>query len=185
MIEQRVRCAGLVRRLDSHEVRSIKAAVEALLFASEKPVPLEKLVELLGVARDEVAAAIEELGRDYDGGERGIQLVRVCGGYQLRSRPEYAELITRLGVSRTPSLSRAALETLAIIAYRQPISKPEIEWIRGVNVDGALGTLLSRGLVREVGRKEGPGRPILYGTTTEFLLAFGLNDLSDLPPLSE
>lgn len=163
----------------------LRAAVEALLFASGEPLSPERIAGVLGATVQEVGLALDELAAGCEREERGIHLARVSGGYQLRSKPEYAEYIERLGLPAPPSLSKAALETLAIIAYKQPISKAEIEWIRGVRADAALSTLIDRGLVKEAGRRDGPGRPILYKTTPEFLSAFGLNDLSDLPPAGD
>jgi segregation and condensation protein B len=126
------------------------------------------------------------LQEDYEKAGRGVQLVEVAGGFQLVTRPEYAPWIKRLEKSKpAPKLSRSALESLAVIAYKQPIVRAEIEQIRGVETSGVLKTLLERKLVRIVGRKDEPGRPILYGTTKYFLQHFGLRDLSELPPLRE
>ena len=159
------------------------AALEALLFAAPEPVSLDQLAAALEVEPPLVAAALEQLERHYAEGH-GVELRQVAGGYRLVTRPEFAAFIERLHRPRRPSLSRAALETLAIIAYRQPITRAEIEAVRGVSVESPLATLLEQGLIAEVGRRDGPGRPILYGTTPRFLEAFGLRDLSQLPPLS-
>ncbi len=130
-----------------------------------------------------VEQAIHELRLDY--AERGLQIIRIAGGYQMCTRPEYADFISALLKPERIRLSRAALETAAIVAYRQPVTQPEIESIRGVNSDAVLKTLLERNLIKQVGRRETVGRPILYATTDEFLNHFGLNDLSELPELAE
>jgi segregation and condensation protein B len=157
--------------------------VEALLFASDTPVEAERIQEVLDL---ESAAAARELveslrGRlDTEG--RGLQVMEVGGGYRLVTRPEVAPWLVKLARSRTRSrLSRPSLETLAIIGYRQPVSRPEVDAIRGVNSEAVLDNLLERRMIRITGRKESPGRPFLYETTREFLVAFGLRDLGDLP----
>lgn len=157
-------------------------ALECLLFASGEAVTVERLAEALDLDVARVRQALETL-RDRRGG--GLQVVEVAGGWMLCTRPEYAGQITRLLRVQPQKLSRAALETLAIIAYRQPITAPEVEAIRGVSVDGVMGTLQARGLIREAGRKQAPGRPILYETTEEFLRYLGIRDLSELPQLDE
>lgn len=157
--------------------------IEAILFSSDEPVPLEKLVSALEVSPQEVLSAIAALEKEYS--ERAIKLERVAGGFQIVTKPEYAEVIGRVFSRKTPvSLSRGALETLAIIAYRQPVTRQDIEAIRGVNAEAAIETLLEKGLIREVGRKKTLGRPKLYGTTDEFLKKASLNSISDLPPLA-
>lgn len=161
-----------------------KAIVEALLFASVEPLLVKKVADLIGLEERAARDLIEELRKDYQGPGRGLEVVEVAGGYQIATRPELSGFVEKLTAERGSSvLSHAALETLAIVAYRQPVTKAEVEAVRGVSIDKSLSTLLERRLVREVGRKEGPGRPILYGTTREFLLYFGLKDLSQLPPL--
>jgi segregation and condensation protein B len=162
------------------------AVIESLLFAAGAPVPLSRLVEALGGAsRADVVAALEALAQAYEREGRGLRVVHVAGGYQLRTPAEHGPWVRRLLGQRPPRLSRATLETLAIVAYRQPCTRVDIEAIRGVDVDAVLTTLLERRLVRIVGRKEAPGRPLLYGTTREFLELFGLPDLGALPPLRE
>jgi len=157
--------------------------VEALLFASEAPVEAERIQEVLdlpsaGQARELVQMLIERL----DGQGRALQIIEVGGGYRLVTRPEVAPWLVKLARSRTRSrLSRSALETLAIIAYRQPASRPDIDAVRGVNSEAVLDNLLDRRMVRIAGRKDSPGRPFLYETTRDFLVAFGLRDLTDLP----
>ena len=172
----------------------LKAIIEALIFASPDPITVKALVKVLeseassagpGAVKDEVLAAIEELKRDY-ARPGGLQIVEVAGGYQIVTRPELHEWVRRLFHERTTqTLSVAALETLAVIAYRQPVTAPEVAEIRGVNTAGVLGTLVERKLIKIVGRKQVVGRPFLYGTTREFLERFGLNDLSDLPKVED
>src|SRR6266508_4617468 len=157
--------------------------VEALLFASEAPVEAERIQEVLelpsaGQARELVQMLVERL----DGQGRALQIIEVGGGFRLVTRPEVAPWLVKLARSRTRSrLSRSALETLAIIAYRQPASRPDIDAVRGVNSEAVLDNLLDRRMVRIAGRKDSPGRPFLYETTRDFLVAFGLRDLADLP----
>jgi segregation and condensation protein B len=167
-------------------VGRLAAIVESMLLASGAPVPLVRLVEALdGPERREVTAALRALGESYEREGRGLRLVYVAGGYQLRSAPEHGHWVRRLLGGRPPRLSRPMLETLAIVAYRQPCTRPEIEAIRGVDADAVLSTLLERRLIRIVGRKDSPGRPLLYATTKDFLEVFGLPDLQALPPLAE
>jgi segregation and condensation protein B len=165
---------------------ALGAVIESMLLASGTPVPLARLVDALdGPDRREVAAALRALGASYEREGRGLRLVYVAGGYQLRSAPEHARWVRRLLGGRPPRLSRPLLETLAIVAYRQPCTRPEIESIRGVDADAVLASLVERRLIRILGRKDAPGRPILYGTTKEFLEVFDLPDLQALPPLGE
>jgi len=162
------------------------AALEALLFASPEPLPRERLAELLPeLSAEELAAALAALRARYASLQSGVMLDEVAGGFRLATRPEMAETLARLSTIRPSRLSRPALETLAIIAYRQPITKAEVEAVRGVNIDGVLRTLGERGLIRILGRKREPGRPMLYGTTKPFLEYFGFQDLSELPTLRE
>jgi segregation and condensation protein B len=168
------------------EAAALGAVIESMLLASGAPVPLARLVDALdGPDRREVAAALRALAASYEREGRGLCLVYVAGGYQLRSAPEHARWVRRLLGGRPPRLSRPLLETLAIVAYRQPCTRPEIEAIRGVDADAVLASLVERRLVRILGRKDAPGRPILYGTTKEFLEVFDLPDLQALPPLGE
>jgi segregation and condensation protein B len=157
--------------------------VEAMLFASDVPLEAERIREVLDL--ENVAAArglAEELIARYEAEPRGLAIVEVGGGYRMVTRPELAPWLVRLARARTRvRLSRPALETLAIIAYKQPVSRPELDAVRGVNSEAVLDNLLERRLVRIGGRKEAPGRPFLYETTREFLVAFGLRDLNDLP----
>lgn len=160
--------------------------VEALVFASPDPITLKQLGRLLDTEpKEDVVEALAELSRRY-ARSGGLQLVEVAGGYQIVTRPELHEWVRRLFHERTTQrLSVQALETLAVIAYKQPITAMEITEIRGVNTTGVVGTLLERGLVRIVGRKQVVGRPFLYGTTRDFLDRFGLKDLSDLPRVED
>ena len=165
--------------------RHLKGPIEALLFASGNPLPAAKLALLLEVDEENIQLLLAELAQDMSGNERGLTLIEVAGGYQLGTKPELAETVNLLATTPESRLSPAAMETLAIIAFKQPITRQEMEAIRGVKVDGVLTTLLERGLIREVGRKEAVGRPILYATTEAFLQCFGLNSLQDLPALSQ
>ncbi len=170
------------------ERSEMEAALEAILFVSSEPVSRTKLLELFEEdERAEAAEALETvLARYSDGESRGVLVEDVAGGVRLATRPEVGGWLRRFfDVSSGTKLSMAALETLAIIAYRQPITGPEIQELRGVNPTGVLKTLLERRLVRISGRKEVVGKPFLYGTTKEFLVHFGLNSLKDLPPLEE
>jgi segregation and condensation protein B len=170
------------------ERSEMEAALEAILFVSSEPVPRAKLLELFDEEeREQAAEALEAvLARFSEGEGRGVLVEDVAGGVRLATRPEMVGWLRRFfDVSGGNKLSMAALETLAIIAYRQPITGPEIQELRSVSPAGVLKTLLERRMVRIVGRKEVVGKPFLYGTTREFLVHFGLNSLKDLPPLEE
>ena len=157
--------------------------LEALLFASDAPLPVERIAEVLETDEAAARVAVEALRQACDLPGRGLAVVEVGGGVRLVTRAEHAPVLMTLQRLRLKSrLSRAAVETLAIVAYRQPISRPEIEQLRGVGTESVLAHLLERRLLRVVGRKATPGRPVLYGTTREFLEHFGLRDLEDLPP---
>lgn len=167
-------------------MENIKAVIEALIFASETPLTLEKICIILSnVEKTEIKEAFEKLVLEYNERQGGIYLQEVAGGFQFRTRPELSPWVKKLKGTKPASLSPAALETLAIVAYRQPIVKAEIEDIRGVDVSAPLKGLLEKKLVRIVGRKDVPGKPIIYGTTKKFLEVFNLNDLSGLPTLRE
>src|SRR5712691_5021770 len=157
--------------------------VEALLFASEAPVEPDRIREVLELgSAEEARALVTRLKARLDAEDRALMIIEVGGGYRLVTRPDVAPWLVRLARSRTRSrLSRSSLETLAIIAYRQPASRPDIDAIRGVNSEAVLDNLLDRRMVRIAGRKDAPGRPFLYETTRDFLVAFGLRDLADLP----
>lgn len=161
---------------------NLVAALEALLFVATEPTSPAQLASALGVSATEVERGLQELEARLR--EGGLRLQRHGGRVQWTTAPELAETVERfLGLEATARLSRAALETLAIIAYQQPVTRPYVESVRGVNSDGVMKSLLAKGLIQEVGRAEGPGRPILYGTSPDFLQYFGLNSLADLPPL--
>jgi segregation and condensation protein B len=169
------------------ERSEMEAALEAILFVSSEPMPRAKLLELFDLAeRERAAEALEAVLARYAGDGRGVMVEDVAGGVRLATRPELGPWLRRFfEVHGGAKLSVAALETLAIVAYRQPVTGPEIQELRGVNPAGVLKTLLERRLVRITGRKEVVGKPFLYGTTREFLVHFGLNALKDLPPLEE
>ncbi|HEY7217627.1 MAG TPA: SMC-Scp complex subunit ScpB [Candidatus Binatia bacterium] len=168
------------------ERREIKSILESLLFVADGPQPVQRLGEVLDqVDRETIRSVLGELQGDLEAQDRGIRLVEVAGGYQLRTAKSNSEAVKKFLGGRPARMSKATLETLAIVAYRQPITKAEIEAIRGVDVDGVITTLLERNLIRAVARKDVPGRPFLYGTTAEFLELFNLKDLSELPTLKE
>jgi segregation and condensation protein B len=168
------------------EREEVKSIVESLLFVCDAPLTVQRMGEVLeGVAHAEIRDVLRELQSELERGRRGTQLVEVAGGYQLRTAKANADWVKKFLGGRPPRMSRPTLETLAIVAYRQPITKAEIEAIRGVDVDGVITTLLDRSLIRAVARKDVPGRPFLYGTTAEFLQVFNLKDLSHLPTLKE
>ncbi len=160
---------------------SLPALIEAMLFSASSPVTIAQLVEATGKRSSDIESGLKELEKVYSNG-RGLRLQWHHGKVQLTSSPDYAQHVEMLlGLEAYARLSRAGVETLAIIAYRQPITRPGIDAIRGVNSDGVLKSLLMKGIIEEIGRAEGPGRPILYGTTIEFLQLFGLNSINDLP----
>ena len=162
------------------------ARLEALLFAADQPLSLGRLCEVLEMSRPDVEAAVAELEAQYAASERAFHLVRVAGGFQLTTKPDFAALVRRLYTGkRKVRLTKPALEALAIVAYNQPTTRPEVDAIRGVASGGVIETLLERNLVRIAGRSEGVGRPLLYATTTEFLEYLGLDTLADLPSLQE
>jgi len=162
---------------------SLAAKIEAMLFVSAEPVPVAQLSQALDVTTSVVERGLKELEEILS--TRGLRLQRNAGRVQLTTAPDLAELVELfLGLEATTHLSRAALETLAIIAYQQPCTRPQVDSIRGVNSDGMMKSLLSKGLVQESGRTDGPGRPILYATTPEFLQHFGLGSITELPPLA-
>jgi segregation and condensation protein B len=166
--------------------RDIKPILEGVLFVSGTPTRLETLIEILpDLGPDAIRRGIQEIQADTNDDSRGIELVEVAGGYQFRTKPRWADWINRMKKVKAVKLSRSALETLAIIAYRQPVIRPEIEQIRGADSGWVLRTLMEKGLVKMMGRKDLPGRPMIYGTTKAFLELFGLNAISDLPNLKE
>jgi segregation and condensation protein B len=164
----------------------VKSIVESLLFVAEGPLTLQRFGEVLeGVDKQTIQAVLQALQEEYEAQNRGLRLVEVAGGYQMRTAKGNADWVKKFLGGRPARMGKATLETLAIIAYRQPITKAEIEAIRGVDVDGVISTLLERNLIRAVARKDVPGRPFLYGTTPEFLQLFKLRDLTHLPTLKE
>jgi segregation and condensation protein B len=165
---------------------SQKRIVEALVLGAPEPVSAQKIADIVpGLEPEDARALLAELGREYEEQGRAFEIWEVAGGYQLRTRPEYASYLRLLHRERPLRLSRAALETLAVVAYRQPVTRAEIEAVRGVEADAVLKSLLDRHLVRIAGHREVPGRPMLYGTTRRFLEVFGLTRLDDLPTLRE
>ena len=169
--------------MDDFDVQPI---LESLFFISESPIRLETLIEIIPESSKEaILEGIDRIKKEFAGDSKGMELVEVANGYQFRTKSKWAEWVHRLKKAKTVKLSRSALETLAIVAYRQPVIRPEIEEIRGVDSGWVLRTLLEKGLIKIMGRKEIVGRPIVYGTTKDFLELFGLNSLSDLPTLKE
>nr|HID60104.1 SMC-Scp complex subunit ScpB [Desulfobacterales bacterium] len=165
---------------------NLSAIIESLLFVSEEPLSISKIHSVLKeFDKKKIREAIEALIERYQSQEHGFTLKEVAGGFQFRTRPEYSEWIKRLKPSNPVRLSRPALETLTIIAYRQPVLRCEIEEIRGVDCGGTIRTLLEKKLIRVVGRKDLPGRPLIYGTTRQFLEVFDLKDITALPSLKE
>jgi segregation and condensation protein B len=167
---------GLMGVFFSDEIRK---GIECLLFVACEPLSLKKLAELTGNDENTVYFLLLELQQFYQG--HGFELVETAGGWQFYTRPELAGYVEKLYRPKMNLFSKAALETLAIIAYKQPITRAEVEEIRGVKTEGVLNTLLEKKLVRDIGKKNSPGKPILYGTTTDFLHAFGIKSLEELP----
>ncbi|MBE0446621.1 MAG: SMC-Scp complex subunit ScpB [Actinobacteria bacterium] len=164
----------------------LRGIIESLLFVSDQPLSAAKISQIVEVGEGEVVQILEDLANEYRRDDRGYQLRQVAGGYRLYSHAAYSPYIEKLLLSFDHRrLTQAALETLAIIAYKQPVTRVEIAAIRGVNSDGVVNTLLNRDLIRELGRQDTPGQPILYGTSTRFLEAFGLRGLDELPPLDD
>ena len=175
---------------------NLKAKIEAIIYAAEEPVTIEQIVAVLkeeigeqetSAAKEKVRNAVEELTNDYASDQRGIEVRKIGGGYRMSTKPEHHEAVRAFAKSLKPPirLSLPALETLAVIAYKQPVTGPEIAEIRGVDTSGVLATLIDRKLITTAGRKAVVGRPILYKTTKEFLLRFGLNDINELPSVEE
>ena len=164
---------------------NLKGNLEALLFVNGDPLSLKRIAEILEVDQENVKLLLAQLIQDMNQQERGLTIIEVAGGYQLCTKPHLAGFLEKLVQIKENKLSIPALETLSIIAFKQPITKQEIEAIRGVRVDKVLANLLERNLIKELGRKEAIGRPIIYGTTEVFLKCFGLKSLEDLPELPE
>jgi len=171
---------------ETMEHGELKPILESIIFVSPSPVKLETLVEILPESnREMILEGLHRIEEEYEDTSRGVELVEVAGGYQFRTKPVWAEWVARLKKAKTVKFSQSALETLAIIAYRQPVIRPQIEEIRGVDCGWVLRSLMEKGLVKILGRKDLPGRPIIYGTTKGFLELFNLNSLADLPSLKE
>ena len=158
-------------------------ALEAVLFAAGEPVSVAELADLLQMEKPQVWELVSELKQSYEAESRGLMLRETAGCFQLVTKPVYYSILLGLGRKKEVKLTNASLETLAIVAFKQPVTRAEMEAIRGVKVDGVLNTLLDLGLVVEAGRKKALGNPILYATTEKFLMVFGLNSLEELPPL--
>jgi len=168
------------------EENNLKSAVEALIFVSEKPITLDQIKKVLEIDGIQIKKIIEELKSDLEASGRGMRIIEIAGGYQMIASPSFSPFLKKLFKNRTSEkLSRQALESLAIIAYKQPLTKAEIESLRNVNVDGVMKSLLDKNLIRICGRKKIPGRPFVFGTTREFLEHFGLRSLQDLPKMEE
>ena len=163
---------------------NLKPAIESILFVSSDPVDEKKIAALTGAKINDIRNQLEELTRDYEKRNSGLRIIKAAGGYLFAVSPEMSEYVCHLYKPKYSTLSNAAIETLAVIAYRQPVTRAEIEKIRGVNADKIVATLNEKGLIKELGKKEAPGRPVLYGTTREFLLYFGINSLEELPEIS-
>jgi len=169
------------------EENNIKSAVEALIFASEKPITTEQIKKVLGdLDAASINKIVEELKNEFDLQNRGIKIIEIAGGFQMITNSNFAPFLKKLFKNRySDKLSKPALESLAIIAYKQPLTKAEIESLRNVNVDGVMKSLVEKNLIRICGRKKVPGRPFVFGTTREFLEHFGLKSLQDLPKMED
>jgi len=171
-----------MRALDTTE---LKGMLEAMVFVSDVPLKLDRLAELAACDKSLVQQCLEDLSEEYRLRDGGLELVAVAGGYQFRTAARHVDAIRRLNRNKPFRFSRAALESLAIIAYRQPVTRGDVEYLRGVDSGGVIKTLLDKRLIRILGKKEVAGRPLIYGTTREFLEIFGLQSLNDLPTLKE
>lgn len=164
----------------------LKPVLETLLFMADAPLSIDRLAGILEeYDRRDIRLALDELRNDYDVPERGVCLAEIAGGYQFRSKPAMSDFLRRLTPAKTFKFSQSALETLAIIAYRQPVTRAEVEYLRGVDSGGVIKTLLEKKLIRIIGKKDIPGKPLIYGTTRDFLEIFSLRDLAGLPTLKE
>jgi segregation and condensation protein B len=167
------------------EAQDIRRDIEAVLFVTDEPMPSGALAQTLEADRKSVEAALQDLALEYEARGSGIVLRNVAGGWRMATHPDAAPAVERFVLSsRHARLTKAALETLAIVAYKQPVTRHQLSAIRGVDSDGVLRSLVERGLVAEVGREEAPGRPMIYGTTPEFLERLGLDSLASLPPIA-
>lgn len=164
----------------------LKGIIEALLFVTDEPLPIKKLQQITGQAETEIQVALEEIEEDLKEHDHGILLKEIAGGWRFYTNPKYVVHVERLVLSSEfRRLTQASLETLAVVAYRQPITRADISSIRGVNIDSVLSNLIAKRLVAEVGKEDSPGHPTLYGTSKKFLESFGLKDISELPPLQD
>ena len=164
----------------------LSAIVESIIFSAESPISLDRLCDILAeFGRDDIKSALAELCVFHESRTGGFSLVEVAGGWQFRTRPDFQQYVARQAKTKTTKFSQSSLESLAIIAYRQPITRAEVEHLRGVDCGGVLKSLLDKRLIRILGKKDIPGRPLIYGTTREFLEVFGLKDLKGLPTLKE
>lgn len=178
--------AQVINTIDE-QLQHIKGVVESLLFVNERPVTLEQIKKVLETVGDvDIKKAIVDLQNEYEERKSGVMIVEIAGGYQMLSNPAYASYLRSFYKTKhKEKLSKPALESMAIIAYKQPVTRVDIELIRGVNSDGVVAHLLNKELIKVVGRKDVPGRPYIYGTTKQFLEYFGLKSLDDLPTLEE
>lgn len=176
--------ASVPQTMDEQARQQLRKALECILFVATKPLPLEEIARILEVPLDEALMLLNELAVEYER-RSGLAVVEVAGGWRMVTRPEFALYISRIHPPQRVRLSRGSLEVLAIIAYHQPITRPEIEQLRGVDSSAAIQSLLEHGLIQVVGHKETIGRPRLYATTQKFLELFGLKSLDELPPLRE
>ena len=167
------------------EDAQLKAILEGLIFVSESPLTLDRMKEVLGIQKRDLQRLLSEMMEDYQRKERGFLLMEVAEGFQFRTRPEHSSWIKKLKKVKTTALSQPALETLAIVAYRQPVVRTDIEKIRGVDSGGVLHTLLEKKLIKIIGKKDVQGKPLVYGTSRKFLEVFSLKDLSELPTLKD
>jgi len=166
-------------------MNDLQRQLEAILFVADEPVPLTQLAQVTETARDSVLEALNAIQAEYEAGERGVMLRDIGGGWRMYTHPDVAPYVERFVLAvQQPRLTQAALETLAIVAYKQPVSRQQVAQIRGVDSDGVLNTLETRGLVHDVGRDPGPGQAVLYGTSPVFLERMGLRGLEDLPPIA-
>ncbi|HEX7320875.1 MAG TPA: SMC-Scp complex subunit ScpB [bacterium] len=162
----------------------MKNIIEALLISTDTPLGIDRIIEILNISKEDIQKYIDELNREYQASDRAFEIKEVAGGYQIYTLPQYAQWVAELH-KRKEKLSRAALETLAIVAYHQPITRAEVEKTRGVDSSWILESLLQKGLIKTSGRVQAPGRPIKYATTNEFLRYFGINSIADLPKEEE
>lgn len=165
---------------------NVKAVIEALLFSSDKPLLLEQMKHVLGLDTNQIHLVLEELRLEYENSCRGLRVIEVAGGFQMATAADFSPFLKKLYKERRAErLSKPALETLAIIAYKQPVTRMEIESLRNVNIDGVMGSLVEKNLIRVTGRKKAPGRPYVFGTTRQFMEHFGLKTLEDLPKMED